>query len=447
MGLADSAQRPSQFGFCAPNAQKPGETYDVAVVGAGLAGMSAAVFAANRGLRVVQVGNAGALLFSSGLLDLLGVHPIEEGTAWREPWAGLAALRRDLPHHPYAKLAAALLRAAFGELVAALDEAGLAYTPPGETNHEILTGVGTLKSTYCLPRSMQPGAEALGVRAPCLLVDFEGLREYSAKAIAAGAAARWPGLRTLRLAFPAPGIAGEVYAAHIAQALEGRAARERLADLVRPHLGDARAVGLPAVLGIMRTAPAVAHLGEALGVPVFEVPTMPTSVPGLRLKNALERAVAARRVDRRVHGRAVAVEHSGDAFEVSVAAMPAPVTLHARAMILATGRFMGGGLEASRTRVREPLLDLHVTQPATRSDWHRVDLLDACGHALNRAGIEVDNGFRALDARGVVVHPRLFAVGTILAHHDWARMKCGAGLAIGTAAAAVARLVKELPGC
>ncbi len=418
--------------------------YDVAVVGAGLAGMSAAVFAANRGLRVVQVGNAGALLFSSGLLDLLGVHPIEEGTAWREPWVGLAALRRDLPQHPYAKLEGACLRAAFGELVAALDGAGLAYTSPGETNHELLTGVGTLKSTYCMPRSMQTGAEALAACTPCLLVDFEGLREYSAKAIAAGAAARWPTLRTRRLAFPAPGIAGEAYAAHIAQALEGRAARERLADLVRPHVGDARAVGLPAVLGILRTADATAHLGQALGVPVFEVPTMPTSVPGLRLKNALERAVAARQVDRHAHGRVVAVERGRDVFALSFAATPAPVTLHACALILATGRFMGGGLVAGRTGVREPLLGLAVTQPATRSDWHQVDFLDARGHALNRAGIEVDEGFRALDARGAVVHPRLFAVGTILAHHDWARMKCGAGIAIGTAAAAVARLVKEL---
>jgi glycerol-3-phosphate dehydrogenase subunit B len=56
----------------------------------------------------------------------------------------------------------------------------------------------------------------------------------------------------------------------------------------------------------------------------------------------------------------------------------------------------------------------------------------------------VDGGFRACDARGAVVHPRLCAVGTILAHHDWARMKCGAGLAIGTAAAAVACLAAEL---
>ena len=417
---------------------------DVAVVGAGLAGMSAAVFAANRGVRVVQVGNAGALLFSSGLLDLLGVHPTEEGRTWSDPWAGLAALRRDLPNHPYAKLDGLQVRAAFGELVAALDEAGLAYTAPGERNHEVLTGVGTAKSTYCLPRTMEAGAAALAVGDPCLLVDFDGLREYSAKAIAAAAAARWPGLRTLRLAFPRPGIAGEVYAAHIALALEERGTRERLAELVRPHVADARAVGLPAVLGIMRSSRAAADLTEALGVPVFEVPTMPTSVPGLRLKNALERAVAARGVERRVHGRVVAIERTGDEFTLAVAATPAPVALRARAVILATGRFMGGGLQASRAGVREPLLNLHVAQPATRTDWHRTDLFDPRGHALNRAGLEVDDGFRACDARGAVLHPRLFAVGTILAHHDWARMKCGAGLAIGTAAAAVARLAREL---
>lgn len=420
------------------------DTRDVAVIGAGLAGVSAALFAATRGLRVVQVGNAGALLFSSGLLDLLAVHPVEAGRVWGDPWAGLAALRRDLPRHPYARLSDGCLRAAFREIVAALDDAGLDYTPPGEQNSALLTGVGTVKTTYCLPRSMQAGPAALARRTPCLLVDFAGLREYSAQAVAAGAAAHWPGLRTLRLAFPAPGIAGETYAAHIALALEAREARDHLAALIRPHLADTRAVGLPAVLGITRPALVVAHLEEALGLPVFEVPTMPTSVPGLRLKGALERAMAARRVERRVHGRAVAVVRSGDGFEVSVAAASAP--LRVRAVILATGRFMGGGLVASRTRVREPLLDLHVAQPASRAEWHEADLWDPRGHAVNRAGVEVDAGFRALDPHGGVVHPRLYAVGTILAHQDWVRAKCGAGLAIGTAAAAVARLAGELRG-
>ena len=51
---------------------------DVAVIGAGMAGMASALFAVNRGLSVIQVGTAGESLFASGLLDLLGVHPIEK---------------------------------------------------------------------------------------------------------------------------------------------------------------------------------------------------------------------------------------------------------------------------------------------------------------------------------------------------------------------------------
>ena len=59
-------------------------------------------------------------------------------------------------------------------------------------------------------------------------------------------------------------------------------------------------------------------------------------------------------------------------------------------MILATGRFLSGGLDAHPTGVREPLLDLPVTQPASRADWYRVRYTDPRGHPINRAGIEVD---------------------------------------------------------
>ena len=52
------------------------ESYDVAVIGAGMAGMAAALFAAEQGLSCIQIGNGGGILFASGLLDLLGVHPV-----------------------------------------------------------------------------------------------------------------------------------------------------------------------------------------------------------------------------------------------------------------------------------------------------------------------------------------------------------------------------------
>ncbi len=417
------------------------DTFDVAVVGAGLAGMAAAVFARNRGLSTVQVGNAGALLFSSGLFDLMAVHPVSSGRVWADPWAAVAQVARDLPGHPYARVEPGEIRAAFAELVAALEEAGLSYGPPAEANCEVVTGLGTVKSTYCLPQTMQVGATALRERMPCLLVDFVGLREFSAAAIAENLAARWPGLRALRLHFPADAAAGEVYAAHLARTLELAGARDALAAMIRPYLGTARAVGLPAVLGVRRTAAIAAELEASLGVPVFEIPTLPTSVPGLRLKDALERAVAARGVERIIHPRVVAVQTEAERFVLHLdqeVAASAPLT--ASAVLLATGRFMSGGLVAERDGVHEALMDLPVTQPPTRAEWHQAAMFDPRGHPLNLAGVEVDAHFRPQDRSGALVHPRLFAIGTLLGHQDWARMKCGAGVALASAWGAVAAL-------
>jgi glycerol-3-phosphate dehydrogenase subunit B len=51
---------------------------------------------------------------------------------------------------------------------------------------------------------------------------------------------------------------------------------------------------------------------------------------------------------------------------------------------------------------------------------------------VNRAGLEVDDRFRPLDKDGSPV-PGVFAAGSVLAHQDWMREKCGSGLALATA--------------
>jgi len=80
------------------------KTYDVMVIGSGFAGMAAALFAARRGLSVAQTGATGGIDFSTGFIDLLAVHPIEGQKVWEDPFAALAALRRDLPDHPYCRV-------------------------------------------------------------------------------------------------------------------------------------------------------------------------------------------------------------------------------------------------------------------------------------------------------------------------------------------------------
>ena len=420
-------------------------TWDVAVVGAGMAGMSAALFAASRGLPVLHVGNGGGLLFASGLLDVLGVHPVAPGRLWDAPWDAMAALRRDEPDHPMARVGAESVRAAMDAVMAALGEAGMPYAE-AQRNRQVPTSLGTTKVTYGVPRSMVGGADALAGKVPTLLVDFRGLREFSAAQVVQTMGDRWPGLRCARVDFPDTEALSELYAVHVATALESQAMRDRLIDRVAPLLGEARAVGFPAVLGLSRSGQVHAAFEAALGVPVFEIPTMPTSVPGLRLKGALEAAAGARGVSRRVQSLVTGIAFDGDAARLTLADAAGGETATARAVVLATGRFVGKGLEAGRRGVTEPVLGLPVEQPASREAWHSRRFLEAAGHAINRAGLVTDPAGRPLDASGRPAWHRLFAAGSILARQDWMRQKCGSGLSAGTAWAAVDAIAGDLGG-
>ena len=71
-----------------------------------------------------------------------------------------------------------------------------------------------------------------------------------------------------------------------------------------------------------------------------------------------------------------------------------------------------------------------------------MDFLDPKGHPIHQAGLEIDDHFRPLSASGVPAFSNLFAAGSILAHQDWIRQKCGSGLAIATAYGAVSSFIR-----
>ena len=88
---------------------------DLLVIGRGMTGMAASLFAADRGLSTVQVGMTGGLIFASGLLDLLGVYPLNDTKLWTDPWAGIDHLVKEIPNHPYARLKREDIEGAFQE--------------------------------------------------------------------------------------------------------------------------------------------------------------------------------------------------------------------------------------------------------------------------------------------------------------------------------------------
>lgn len=407
---------------------------DLTIAGRGMAGMAAAVFAANRGIFIAQVGVDGGIIFSSGLFDLLSTHPIATRNSWGNPWAGIEPLTSDMPGHPYARLKSTDIRAAFEEMLNFFQVAGYPYRRKKRENVEVITPLGTTKFIYCVPQNMWQGVLTLEQKLPCLLVDFFDMNGFSALQIVSNLQQQWPGLRALSVPFPGAAKGSLIVGEVLARSLELPQNTEKLSREIQPHVRDAKAVGLPAVLGFSRSQEVIADLAEKIGVPLFEIPTFSLSVPGLRLVDVFDRELQMRGVRQFPQDRALKATHGKDGtFTVGAGNKKIQYEIKSKGIILATGRFWGRGLYADRKQIRESVFNLPVSQPQGRSSWHREQFLDPQGHAVNQAGLETDDSFHPVDEAGKPVFEGLFAAGSILAHQDWMRMKCGCGLAIATA--------------
>jgi glycerol-3-phosphate dehydrogenase subunit B len=419
-------------------AEKNTHSCRLMVIGAGMAGTAAALFAARRGIDTVQAGRTGETLYASGLFDLYGVSHGNPGVLIDDPWQGLTRLRQDYPRHPLCRPSVQQIRSALDRLTEFLTDAGLHYAGYADKNARVITSVGTVKRTFRVPLTMWAGVRALEEKAPCLIVDIQGLRGFSAVQIVSALKPAWQGLTAASIELAWENRLGPKYAEHIARGLEVTAARRELAEAIRPHLGRADYVGLPAVLGIHDTEGVRRDLEMMLGRPVFEIPTMPPAVAGVRLKEIFDVHLPRLGVKSFFHHSVLSIRRRADGrFVLEVGKTAPETTVVADNVLLATGRFLGKGLVAERQGIREALLNLPVRQPENRGGWHREEFLDPRGHGINQAGIEVDDRFRPVQPDGRPVYENLYAAGTILAHQDWMRSKSGTGLAVATAYGAI----------
>jgi glycerol-3-phosphate dehydrogenase subunit B len=237
---------------------------------------------------------------------------------------------------------------------------------------------------------------------------------------------------------------GEIYPEVMARALEVPATRQELAVLLKQAAGDAKVIGLPALLGMHEPDKVRTELEQLTGLQIFEIPTMPPSVPGIRLREMFEQVFPQKGITLIPQQKVVSLDFDAGGALLTLSDNYGPITIRCKAVILATGRFLSGGLEAHITGITESLLDLPVTQPENRTDWYLDSYTDRRGHAIHKAGIEVDVSYRPLDKNGTPYNECLFAAGIILAHQDWIRGRSGAGIAIATAYKAVEAAEKFL---
>ena len=414
---------------------------DVLVIGAGMAGMVASARASQLGLKTIQAGNSSALFFASGLFDLLGVFPIDSGEILSKPYPAIKKLQSDQPDHPYSKANQKQIEDSFLFLIEFLDSAGLKYHLPGTCNKQILTSVGTFKPTYIVPATFLKGCDLNKVGKNLLIVDFKGLRGFSAKQAASGLGDRKEKTHTLSIDLPEN--KGGLNPVHLAKSFENQEFIQKLSDKILGFSKKADIVGIPAICGIQNSFEIVKELEEKTGMDIFEIPGMPPSIPGLRLKNAFEKKISDLNTLFLSNAKIVFNAMEDDNFILQAINDNFETRIKAKCVILATGRFLGKGLFAQRNNVVETIFNLPIFQPKTRDQWHQLNFFDPKGHQINQTGLETDDTFRPLDQTGEPAFENLYAAGSILAHNDFARLKSGTGVCCVSAYLAVNNFYKK----
>ncbi|QLH78776.1 glycerol-3-phosphate dehydrogenase subunit GlpB [Halosimplex rubrum] len=425
----------------------------VVVVGGGLAGGFAALGAAREGADVRLLSyKQSTLAQASGLVDVLGYAPdgtaadtaATDGGPLVDPYEAIPGLPDE---HPYRTVGVDGVREAMG----VFDEVADRYRG-GHTDRNALvpTHGGTVK-----PTARYPASAAAGVASDdrdALLVGFETLVDFDAPHAAAhlenadvpfevdGATIAFPGdpnadAKVTRYAK----LLDEDSPVETATGTT-RGARDALANAVEPHLDGAERVGFPAVLGDDDPAAVRESLAAALGVPVFEVPMGPPSLPGLRLEDDLYAALDAAGVSMETGNPVVDYESDGGGDgprrieSVSIDRNGARIPFSADQFVLATGGLVGKGIGSDRERVEEPIFDCHVPHATDRYEWFDTGAFG--DHEFARFGLPTDGDLRPLDAEGDPEFENLRAAGSVLGGYDFAAEKSGSGVSIATGHAA-----------
>ena len=394
--------------------------FDLIVIGMGLSGLMAAKTAAEAGQKVLIVGKGtGTLCLFSNTVDLLGTLPktikVKEGLS---QWV------KDHPNHPYSKVGLEGMEEALRSFLS-LFPPPYSFQSVGDGNCLIPTGAGTFRSTYLVPNTMVAGTSLK--EGDGLIVGFKGFKDFYANYVADRLKCRGVTLTLSETSHR------EITATALARLMEKESFRETVGREIKKHLGTETRVGLPAVLGVRDSCKVKKGLEEIIGAEVFEIPILPPSIPGTRIFNRFKEWLIQKGVSFLLgYSVSKGILRGKRCEKIEVLHPPLVTSYSADRYILATGRFIGGGLKANDEKVFEPIFNLPLSQPQSREGWFRNSFFSDLPHPIHYAGILTDTFFQPVDGSGNMILENVWAAGSILSHHHCIDEKSREGIEIST---------------
>ena len=400
----------------------------IIIIGGGLTGLFSSIVAADRGAKVTTVFKGrGGLSISPGCVDVL------------DRSAPSRSLTRLPEHHPYQLAGEANLKDAIFKFRDLMQRSGYPFTGKLSKSMSILTALGSIKRTSFAPSGIARGD--LNSGESIVLGHFSGFRDFYPRMIQKRASKAGVKIaKVIDLPLLEPPDRRDAYSTDYALLFEDSGWREEIIRMWRPLLPGVRRLGLPAVLGVLNHCEIHEELEDSLGIEIFEIPTLPPSVPGLRIERILLRQAQALgatliegagvigRIDGRSRGKRVAgvVLHSTGRT----------IQLDADVVLLATGGILNGGLVAQQDhRIRESVFDLPMLHPTNRSDWVGLSLFHRQAYAST--GISVNSHMQPLGLDEKPIFKNLYAAGGLLAGSDRSLEGSRQGIDLATAYNAV----------
>jgi glycerol-3-phosphate dehydrogenase subunit B len=421
---------------------------DVLVIGAGVAGLAAALAARDAGARVTVLdAHAGASVLAGGAWDVasaVGGSPEDVFRPARSLEQALIAKAREDVHHPYAKLGM--------DVVQAVREAHERVLPALAIYRPLdLRGTGVLVATDLgLPRRAATAQHAVltldAARGGAIAVAVLRGYRYTDAAFVAASLTEVADLAdddrrfgALELEFFRRQQDALLHPHEIAAIADTDDGRARLSQTLQRAIAGAKhdAVLLPPVLGL-RNDEVASELRAAIGVAIGELVAPLAGPQGLRLGRRLDAALRESGCERRsAHVRAVVPRAEG-----TLVVLDDGEELRGKSIVLATGKHTSGGLVMRGGELRESLADLPIWVDgrllalASSSGGRDSSVLFGdnpfVGGPASRAGVAFDERFRAMGRDGRARASDLLVCGALLAGYDPARDGTGLGCAATT---------------
>ena len=401
----------------------PSFGYDVLVVGTGVAGLTAATRLAEEGARVCVIAKGvGSTHLAPGTIDALGYDPQRV----EQPARALPGFVEAHPSHPYALIGTEWIGRALDWFAARIEggpQPGYRYVGGLERNHLLPTALGSLRPSALVPETMAGGDIRTGT--PLCVAGIGVLRDFHASLCAANL--ELAGLDGRAIELDVEVGRAEANSVGLARRFDQPEFRAAFAAKLRPLLRGEERVALPAILGLRDPHGAWSDLERRLERPVFEIPTLPPSAPGMRLYDALRAALRGAGGRHVIGAEAVGAERSGERVSAVRAHTSGHDTLYtARWVVLATGGFASGGLELGADwQTRETILGVPLRGvPAAGEPRFAAGYFDR--QPMARAGVAVDSSLLAQGTDNV------FVAGASLPGAEPWREGSGEGIALAS---------------